>query len=468
MGNPDPNDVTPIDATGAYPVLGAAGHGQPGAQAAYEGYAYEGYQAYEQGGFWPRSYGQPEYGMPEYEMPEYEPQEYGVPEYGVPEYPEQGYTQQEYGAPGDGRGGYTGGVHPQAAQDPYARPAQGYAPDPYAGYGAYGGAGAYPGPGYGEAGYREAGYGAPADAAPSFVRPPDPWDDLEPGHVERGRSRRRGVRPSAARLVAALRASAPWSSPPKAFTDPWPAPPRNAPRPSPWLLAAGAIAAVGAVVAIFALGSATQPPAALSGMPSRANATPGMADTGGMSGSGAMSGGTAAMAGYRLIAPASADGMPRDTVFARDLASGKNAMGAQVKHMYGCLGKQLHSAGTGQVTADVIAQYETGDMSGTTAPRGFFFAGYNGVFGPGAALYLVSATACGLTASGDTAALRLPPGPHGGTLYTVGGSQGTECVWSTATTAGMVTFFAGDGGLTVPDPGSACVKVRDAVEVQGM
>jgi hypothetical protein len=418
MGNSEPNDATPIEGTAVFPTSGTAGHDQRSDPACGP----QGYwpQDYGQQDDWQRRYGQTGYGHDTYGAA-CGPDAYGQPgyapdAYAQPGYPAEGYAQPDYG---------------------------------YTGYGAYTGQG-----------YEGTGHEHQADPQPEFTRPPDPWDDPQPEYIQ-GRHRSRGSvnRPSAARLTEALRASAPWAGHSGVPTGPWPAPPRRTTRTSPWLLAAGAIAAVGAVVAIFALGGSGTPTAAAKS--STAAKSGGMA--GGMAGGGMTSGGMAST-GYRLIVPASADGMPEDTVFARDLASGSNSMDNQVKHMYSCLGKQMHSAGEGQVTSDVIGQYETGATSATSVPKGFFLAGYNGTFKPGAALYLLGATGCGFAAPDSTGALRLPPGPHGGTLYTVGGSQGTECVWSTATTVGMVTFFAGDGGLTVPDPGTACVNVRDAVE----
>jgi hypothetical protein len=456
MGNSEPNDAAPIEApiegTAVFPVYGAADHDQPDDPL----YGPQGYR--------PHEYGQQEYGQQEYgqqgdwrqdcgQQGDWR-QEYGQASNRQDSYGQDAYAQDSYGQAAYGQDVY---AQPGYPQEEYAQP--GYPQPGYAqaGYG-YTGYGAYTDQGYGETGYENH-----ADPQQESLRPPDPWDDPQPGYVQgRDRSRARADRPSAARLTAALRASAPWAGHSGIPTESWPAPPRRTPRTSPWLLAAGAVAAVGAVVAIFALGgSGTPAPAALSSAAAKAGTNSG-GMTGGATGGG-MAGGMAAT-GYRLIVPASADGMPEDTVFARDLASGRSGMDNRVKHMYSCLGRKLHAAGEGQVTSDVIARYETGAASATSTPEGFFFAGYNGTFKPGATLYLLGATGCGFTAPGNTGALRLPPGPHGGTLYTVGGSQGTECVWSTATTAGMVTFSAGDGGLTVPDPATACVNVRDAVE----
>jgi hypothetical protein len=50
-------------------------------------------------------------------------------------------------------------------------------------------------------------------------------------------------------------------------------------------------------------------------------------------------------------------------------------------------------------------------------------------------------------------------------MVTFKADPGSACMWSTGTTLGVLKFEKFESGITIPDPGSICIKIPDRVEV---
>jgi hypothetical protein len=167
----------------------------------------------------------------------------------------------------------------------------------------------------------------------------------------------------------------------------------------------------------------------------------------------ASSAGTTQTSSYVLGTPATAGGYTLTTPPSTDIKA-VGAAGASA------LMTAVEAAG-GKPSGSVSGEYLiAGDQS-------LGYAGYTGTFSPTAVLSAFTAGAGDVTTESA--------GPHGGKLAcgevtasaaSGSASPGTACVWATATTVGMVEFFAGDDLEIVPHAKAASdtLNFRDDVE----
>jgi hypothetical protein len=165
-----------------------------------------------------------------------------------------------------------------------------------------------------------------------------------------------------------------------------------------------------------------------------------------------------------MVTPATAGGLPQDGTFV-SMASGDSSITAPITSRESCIVQHLRATGRGRVTSDLFTLY---DVSGDVLSNGFqgaLFVGFTGAFKqPGTLHYLVYSSGC--NASGNPSPVLVPPGPHGGQLFSLNANPGNGCIWMTGTTIGVVEFIDSNGnGITVSDPGSVCLRIRGGVEV---
>jgi hypothetical protein len=169
---------------------------------------------------------------------------------------------------------------------------------------------------------------------------------------------------------------------------------------------------------------------------------------------------------FQMVTPTTAGGLQQDSTFV-SMASGDSSVTGPITSRISCIAQHLQATGRGHVSSNVYTLY---DVSGDVLSNGFqgaLFVGLTGAYKPEGTLhYLVYSSGCNVTAGNPSPEL-VPPGPHLGQLFTLVTNPGNGCIWMTRTTIGVVLFIDSNGnGITVADPGSVCLRIRDGgVEV---
>lgn len=114
----------------------------------------------------------------------------------------------------------------------------------------------------------------------------------------------------------------------------------------------------------------------------------------------------------------------------------------------------LNQADAGPVTSTMTVAYQG---SQAAHDRSVTAVGFDGRFQPAAAL--------GAVEEPGYAYIKVPPGPHGGTLACANVEGSENCVWATPTTVCEITIIDPTGELIGANIAANAVRIRDVLEV---